>query len=93
MNDRSLIGVFAADNNSNSIYVASIDAKDIYIANVLDGQNGYTLRLRNGDINYRKYINTIPFSLDMPVIREMYERAYRNRYFSWTIRVKSSRIE
>ena len=87
MNGSSLIGVFAADN-SNSIYVASIDAKDIYIANVLDGQNGYTLRLRNGDINYRKYINTIPFSLDIPVIREMYERAYRNRYFSWTNRGK-----
>jgi hypothetical protein len=67
---------------NSSVYVASIDAKDIYLSNISsDGQ--YTLKYRSGDYNYRKFINTVPYSLDLIKLREVYEKAYRNRDFSW----------
>ncbi len=46
-----------------------------------DGQ--YALKYKNGDYNYRKFVNTIPYSLDLIKLREVYEKAYRNRNFSW----------
>jgi len=64
---------------SNAVYIPSLDAKDLY----LSSQTGYSLFLRNGNVNYNKYINTIPYSLDLIKLREVYEAAYRNRYFSW----------
>lgn len=64
------------------MYVASIDAKDIYLANI-SGNKKYSLKYSTGDYNYRKFINTIPYSLDLIKLREVYEKAYRNRDFSW----------
>lgn len=70
---------------NNSVYIPSVDAKDLYLANtgVNPSPNGYTLHLRDGSVNYRKYINTIPYSLDLIKLRSVYERAYRNSKFSW----------
>ena len=67
------------------MYIASLDAKDIYLANntVRENPTGFTLLLKDGKVNYRKFINTLPYSLDLIKLREVYERAYRNRGFSW----------
>lgn len=67
------------------MYIASLDAKDIYLANNTIRENpiGFTLLLKDGSVNYRKFINTLPYSLDLIKLREVYERAYRNRNFSW----------
>lgn len=62
--------------------VASIDAKDLYVAG-RSPKGEYTLKLADGRWNYRKFINTIPYSLDLIQLRDVYYRAYRNRRFSW----------
>lgn len=70
------------DNINNSVYIASIDAKDLYLSNI-SGDKQYSLKYRSGDCNYQKFINTLSYSLDLIKLREVYEKAYRNRNFSW----------
>lgn len=69
--------------NNHAIYIPSLDAKDLYIADNAAGSDGYSLRMRNGDINLRKYINTLDYSLDQIHLREVYERVYRRMDFSF----------
>lgn len=60
---------------NNNIYIPSVDAKDLYIANnFLDSEKrkrGYQLRTRKGEINYNKYTNTFDYSLDLIKLREV----------------------
>lgn len=62
-----------------------MDAKDLYIANNhLNGVgNGYSLKTRSGEVNLRKYINTLDYSLDQIHLREVYERVYRRMDFAF----------
>lgn len=46
--------------------------------------NGYNLRTKTGDYNLSKFINTLDYSLDLIKLREIYERVYRRRDFSFT---------
>lgn len=59
----------------------SLDAKDIYIAqNYINKElstKGYNIRHANGDINTRRFINTLDYSLDLITLREVYESVYR----------------
>lgn len=38
---------------------------------------------RNGDINFRRYTNTLDYSLDLIKLREVYEKAYRRTNFTF----------
>lgn len=73
--------------NLNPIYIPSIDAKDLYLANhyVDTDKNeiGYLLRTRNGDINYNKFINTYDFSLDMIQLRQIARKKIGEKNFSF----------
>ena len=71
--------------NNNAVYIPSLDGKDIFIANnyINSELNGYNLRLKNGDYNSSKFINTLDYSLDLIKLREIYERVYRRRDFSF----------
>lgn len=67
-----------------------MDAKDIYISNhYADGSPcEYNLRDREGEINIRRFINTLDYSLDLIKLREVYEKAYRRTDFSFYRRGK-----
>lgn len=71
--------------NKNPVRIASVDAKDLYIANHLVQKDplGYSLFYTGGDVNMKKFINTLDFSLDLIKMREVYEKVYRNKGFSF----------
>lgn len=75
--------------NNNSVYIPSIDGKDIFISNHLEHDTtGYRLRLRTGKYNLGKFINTLDFSLDLIKLREVYQKVYRRNDFSFWDRNK-----
>ena len=53
-------------DNKNA-YIPSIDAKDIYLSSHCFNNNpdGYNLKLKNGQLNLRKFVNSLDYSLDM----------------------------
>lgn len=65
-----------------------MDAKDIYLAtnyiNKTDGQ--YTLKLKDGQYNLRKFINSFDFSLDLIELIDVYYRKLRRRDFAFKIK-------
>lgn len=67
------------------MYIPSLDGKDIFISNnYRDGTpNGYNLKRKNGTYNLSKFINTLNYSLDLIKLREVYQRVYNARNFSW----------
>ena len=71
--------------NNHAIYIPSLDAKDLYITNHNRSGvgDGYSLKTRSGDVNLRKYINTLDYSLDQIHLREVYERVYRRMDFAF----------
>lgn len=72
----------------NTIYIPGIDAKDIYITNKLYPDSGYSLVGKDGKVNYRRYANTLDYSLDQIKLREVYEKVYRRSNFSFYGRKK-----
>lgn len=58
----------------------------MYIANHLNDRDevGYKIRDKNGDLRLRKFNNVCDNSLDVPKMREMYEKAYRRINFTFT---------
>ena len=73
-------------NENNGVKILSIDAKDLYIANnyINDSTNvGYKIRYKTGDINTKKFINDLDYSLDLIKLREIYEKIYRNTDFTF----------
>ena len=44
---------------------------------------GYKLRDQNGDLNLKRFINTLDYSLDLIKMQEVYESVYRRRDFSF----------
>lgn len=67
------------------VRIPSIDAKDLYISNHLiePASKGYSLILKDGTVNMRKFVNALDFSLDLIKLREVYTKVHRNRYFSF----------
>lgn len=59
--------------NRNALYIPSIDAKDLYTANHLIDQEqseyGFRLESENSGFHYRRFINTLDFSLDLIQLR------------------------
>ena len=67
---------------SNNLYIPSIDAKDLYLANTYIGKNnspyGYKLTKKDGSNNFRKYINSFDYSLDLIELRNVAKKVYGN---------------
>ena len=61
--------------NRNCIYIPSIDAKDLYLANCASN-TGYTLFSKDKTINYHRFINSLDFSLDSQQLRHISETVY-----------------
>lgn len=68
------------DKNRNCIYIPSIDAKDLYLANNFKDEEknktGYRLITKSGNINYNRFINSLDFSLDSEKLREIAKEIY-----------------
>lgn len=64
---------------NNSVYIPSIDAKDLYLSGhyIDESLRGYRLRKQDGDWNLNRFINSMDYSLDLIKLREIYEREYR----------------
>lgn len=73
--------------SNKGIYIPSIDAKDIYLsANYIENSsNGYNLKLRDGQYNLRKFINTLDYSLDLIELLDIYYKKYRRNDFSFRV--------
>lgn len=75
----------------SGVHIPSLDGKDIYISNsyLVPKVNdkglkiGYKLRDQNGDLNLKRFINTLDYSLDLIKMQEVYESVYRRRDFSF----------
>lgn len=65
------------------VYIASLDAKDLYLANLIDPVNGYNIKKKDGSWNLRKFVNTLDYSLELIKLREVYTAVARNRHFSF----------
>lgn len=73
---------------NNSIYIPSIDAKDIYLSShyIHENPEGYNLKLSDGQYNLRKFINTFDYSLDLIELKEIYYKKYRKHDFSFRVK-------
>ena len=70
----------STNTRTNSVYILGIEAKDVYLANNLVNpiSEGYVSK------NKKHYLNALDFSLDLIKMREIYEKVYRNRRFTYT---------
>lgn len=72
------------------MYILTAEAKDLYNTNHLVNESGYgyNIRTKAGNINVKKFINALDYSLDLIKLREIYEKIYRRHDFSFTINRK-----
>ncbi len=70
------------------VYIPSIDAKDIYLSAhyIEDNPDGYNLKLKDGQYNLRKFINTLDYSLDLIELLDIYYKKYRRNDFSFRVK-------
>lgn len=68
------------EKSRNCIYIPSVDAKDLYLANNFNDREknkiGYRLTTKSGNINYNRFINSLDFSLDSEKIRAIVAEVY-----------------
>lgn len=78
------------DKTPAGVHILSIDAKDIYISNHynIPDSTGYCINNKNGEVNVKKFINVLDYSLDLIKLREIYQRVYRRRDFGFFIKDK-----
>lgn len=67
------------------VKIPGIEAKDLYNSNNLVYMNpeGYSTQTTNNKPNLRVFGNTLDYSLDLIKLREVYEKVYRNRNFTF----------
>lgn len=70
----------------SGVYIPSVEAKDIYLASLIDNHKGYDLKLKSGEWNLRRFINSLDYSLDLVEIRKIFKDAYPTEKFSFTIK-------
>lgn len=65
----------------NIVYIPSIDAKDLYLSNnyIKNVPYGYKLTKKDGTDNFRKYVNSLDYSLDLIELREVAKRIYKGK--------------
>lgn len=73
---------------NKGIYIPSIDAKDIYLSAhyIEDNPDGYNLKLKDGQYNLRKFINTLDYSLDLIELLDIYYKKYRRNDFTFKVK-------
>lgn len=73
---------------NKGMYIPSIDAKDIYLsANYLEeNPDGYNLKLKDGQYNLRKFINTLDYSLDLIELLDIYYKKHRKNDFYFKVK-------
>lgn len=64
-----------------SLYIPSIDCKDLYLSNnyIKNVPYGYKLTKKDGTDNFRKYINSFDYSLDLIELREVAKQVYGSK--------------
>lgn len=72
----------------DNCYIPSVDAKDVYLAThyFQNDSPEFTFKLKNGQYNLRKFINSFDFSLDLIELYDIYFRKYRRHDFSFKIK-------
>lgn len=63
-------------NKNKGVYIPSIDGKDIFLANGVDKDKGFTLKMKNGCPNLRRYKNVFDYSLDLIELRKIAKVKY-----------------
>lgn len=73
---------------NKKIYIPSIDAKDIYLSAhyIENNPDGYNLKLKDGQYNLRKFINTLDYSLDLIELLDIYYKKYRRNDFAFKVK-------
>lgn len=73
---------------TKAVYIPSIDAKDIYLSAhyINSNDEGYNLKMSDGQYNLRKFKNTLDYSLDLIELEKIYYKKYRRRDFSFRIK-------
>lgn len=64
-----------ADKNKG-VYIPSIDGKDIFLANGINDEVGFTLKMKNGSPNLRRYKNVFDYSIDLIDLRKVAKSVY-----------------
>lgn len=74
--------------DNKGIYIPSIDAKDIYLSAHYIEKNpeGYNLKLKDGQYNLRKFINSFDYSLDLIELLDVYYKKYRRNDFYFKVK-------
>ena len=82
------VGDYIKKIKNNGIYIPSIDAKDIYLSGnyINNNLDGYNLKLKNGQYNLRKFINTLDYSLDLIELIDIYYKKFRKNDFYFKIK-------
>lgn len=64
-----------------NLYIPSIDCKDLYLSNnyIKNIPYGYKLTRKDGTDNYRKYINSFDYSLDLIELRDVAKNIYKSK--------------
>lgn len=72
----------ARGNIRKGYKILSLEAKDLYAAdNLKEGRAGYSIRTKDGEINLKKFENTLDWSLDTIHLKDAYEKETRKRNF------------
>ena len=73
---------------TTGVYIPSIDAKDIYLSAhyINSNNNEYDLKLKDGNYNLRKFVNTLDYSLDLIELLDIYHKKFRRNDFTFTIK-------
>lgn len=74
--------------DNKGIYIPSIDAKDIYLSAhyIEENPEGYNLKLKDGQYNLRKFINSFDYSLDLIELLDIYYKKYRRNDFYFKVK-------
>ena len=74
--------------DNKGIYIPSIDAKDIYLSAhyIENNPDGYNLKLKDGQYNLRKFINSLDYSLDLIELLDIYYKKYRRNDFYFKVK-------
>lgn len=73
---------------NSCVYIPNIDGKDLFLYNVSNPNIGYSVKTSTGEFNYRKFIGSLDYSLDLIKLRDVYKRAYRRSDFSYKTKRK-----
>lgn len=70
------------------VYIVSADAKDLFLATYSHEEGGeYRIKYQGGasagEYNTKRFINTLDYSLDLIKLRDVYEKVYRRRGFTF----------